>query len=248
MHVAAERAVGSAVGFADEGLEEALVEDGGEEGERAVGVAGLQIDDSLALVEAGEVELVAVEDVADLPYLQGCEAYAEADDDAFLGLAGPLGEGAVLGAGEGEPVEHSEGLPVVLFGVCSRVLGLKVGFGELGVDDGFPGLVLFAGLHHGDHVDGLGQAHVVADGAVGAGGGAVLGVVDPGDESGQQGAFGAFPEPVGVFPVAGGVGDDVVDQPQDRRLWFRGVEVAHGVEPVGPVEVDQVECAGLVAA
>ena len=50
MHVAAECAVGAGVGLADEGLEEALVEDGGEEAECAVGVADLQIDDSFAFV------------------------------------------------------------------------------------------------------------------------------------------------------------------------------------------------------
>jgi hypothetical protein len=138
VHVVFDGAVHAGVGLADEGLEEALVEDGGDETERAVGVAGLQVDDSLAFVKTGEVELVVVEDVADLSDLQGCEADAEADDDAFLGLAVSLGDGAVLGAGEGEPVEHPEGLTVVLYGVLACVLGLGASFGELCVDDGFP--------------------------------------------------------------------------------------------------------------
>lgn len=57
-----------------------------------------------------------------------------------------------------------------------------------------------------------------------------------------------MPEAVSGFAVSGDVGDEVVGQVQDCGLGFLGVDVAHGVELVGSVEVDEVERVDLVAA
>lgn len=94
-------------------------------------------------VEGFEFEVVVVEDVPDVSDLQGCESYAEADDDGFLGLACSLQIGAVLGAGEAESVEHSSCFGVVGVGVGSHVVYFYGGFREVGVDDEFFVFVLF---------------------------------------------------------------------------------------------------------
>ena len=259
-----EAFAGVGAAAADDAVEEALVEDRGQEVEGRVLVGQreeygrLPVGTSVAalvlvLVSADPVdaEVVVGEDLPDRADGQWGEAHAEADDDALLGLSGALGEGPVLAGGELQALGETPCLPQVRV-VVVRALAFPFGAGLLvyfsggpgdGVDLAFLGLVLFAGLeqvaHVGHRVEGLAgfDVQAVLEDVVGQ-------VVDERGERGQQAAFGFGPEVVGLVLLgcgAVGVVHDVGDQAHYRHVGLVGVDVAHGVEfrPAG--QVHQVE-------
>ena len=226
---ASEPLAGAGVGLPDGGLEEALVEDGGEEVERGVGVGQHEEHGAFAVRELVDADGVVGEDLAHLADAQGAGPDSEGDDDAFLRLAGALAVSPVAAQGESYALEHAPGV-VVAFAPSAR-RGLVV-HGLCGFHHDVHGalvrLVMLAGVHELEQVGQVVEARLVPADArlVVPAVGVPPGEVHPGDQCREQRAFGGAPEAIVLGILGGGVDDDVLGQLADgfcfRRAWRRG--------------------------
>ena len=253
----------------DDAVEQALVEDRGDEVECRIlvrqgqehGLARFRPSASLVFVlvcaDVVDADRVVRKNLTDRPHLDRREAHAQRDDDAFLRLARALGERTVLRGRETKSLRAhpllSGGRIIMQFRMLVPFTFLQLEqfratFHQLVHDAGLR-LVLLAGLHLACEI-GYGVERASAGHADGLRHDSPGHVIDQGDQSGQQAAFSLVPESVaGVLSRlrAVRVVHDVRDQSHDRHVRLVRIDIVERVETRVRRQIHQIELAHVVA-